>query len=170
MVGFSLLCLFLLSISCLLSSFLHLLPTLRTCCLGKGWAFSDDSHLLSSLCPPFLPVAWGKGGRCLAFPTFRTSFSYPSYPLPGQRVGGAWLFPSFEHPFPTPHTCCLGKGWALPGFSHLSDTLFPSFIPLACEKGGHCLAFPIFLPHFSHSFPTLHTSCLGEESQVHILV
>ena len=145
MVGFSLLCLFLLSISCLLSSFLHLLPTLRTCCLGKGW-------------------------RSLTIPTFCPAFAHPSCRLPGVRVGGAWLSPPFGHPFPTLHTHCLGKGWAVPGFSHLSNTLFPPLIPVAWAKGGHCLAFPIFLPHFSHSFPTLHTSCLGEESQVHILV
>ena len=52
------------------------------------------------------------------------------FPLYGLAWLGGMLFPSFVHPFPTFHIRCLGEGWALPGFSHLSTTLFPPFIPV----------------------------------------
>ena len=93
------------------------------------WKIYDDSHPWSTLSPSFMPIAWGKGGVCLASPTFRPPFPHPSY-----------------------H--CLGQGWGLPGFSHLSPTLFPSFISIAWGKGGVCLASPTFRPHLIHpSYP-----------------
>ena len=94
----------------------HPFPTLHTYCLGIGWAF-------------------------LTTPTFRPSFPHPSYLLPGHRVGIAWLLPPFGPPFPHPSYLLPGHRVGIPGFSHLSTTLSPPFIPIAWVKGGLYLAF-----------------------------
>ncbi len=110
----------------------------------------DFAHLLSTLSPSFLPLAWAKGGNCLALPTFHPPFPHPSYPLYGRKVGIAWLCPPFVHPFPILLPPCMGEGWELPGFAHLSTTLSPSFLPLVWAKGGNCLASPTSCPPFPH--------------------
>ena len=130
------------SMAWLLPPFDHPFPILHTLCMGHGLAFSDDSHPLSTLSPPFIPLAWAKGGQCLASPTFCPHFPHPSYPLHGRRVGSAWLLPPFDHLFPILHTPCMGKGWAFSDDSHPLTTFSPPFIPLAWAKGGHHLASP----------------------------
>ncbi len=137
------------------------------------------AHLLSTLSPSFLPLAWAKGGNCLALPTFhppfphpsyllhgrragnclasptfRPPFPHPSYPLHGRRVGIAWLCPPFVHPCPILLTPCMGEGWDFSDCSHLSTTLSSSILPLVWVKGGNYLALPTFRPPFPHpSYP-----------------
>ena len=80
--------------------FVHPFPTLHPLCLGIGWAFSDDSHLLSTLSPSF-PPCLGIGWELPGFSHLSTALSHPSPTLPGHWVGSAWLLPPFAHPSPT---------------------------------------------------------------------
>ena len=66
----------------------------------------------------------------------------------GQRAGIAWLSPTFVHLFPTLHTLCMGIGWGVHGFSHLSVHPFPTLHTLSMGIGWA-------LPGFSRLLSTL---------------
>ncbi len=50
--------------------FNHSSPTLPTLCMGQAWVVHGFSHLLTTLLPLFLHLAWGIDGQCMASPTF----------------------------------------------------------------------------------------------------
>ena len=96
---------------------------------------------------------------------------FPSFsPLHGVWVGfsgpegGAWS--RFSHTFPTFHTPCMGKGWALSGkrvgLPPATHTLRPPFTPFVWVLGGLSLGRGWAWSRFSHPFPTFHTPCMGK--------